>query len=114
VKDYILELLRNNIWVFPIKGRGKDVAEAKRPLSFKDGDEIITWKNEKILNYSEELAKKNHHAWGLWLQKSRRFGIDVDAYKYDKRIAEKIESRLRDLEYMYSEKSARGGIHREV
>ncbi len=111
VKQYILELLRNDIYVFPIKGRGKTVEEAKRPMSFKEGDELITWKNEKILSYSEELARKNHQAWAVWLLRSKRFGIDIDVYKHDKKKAETIANRLKEISEVYSELSGRGGIH---
>ncbi len=111
MKEYIFELLRNGIWVFPIKGNGKTIEEAKRPLSFRQGDELITWKHPDILSYAEELARKGHHAWAVWLLKSRRFGIDIDMYKAREDLKHDIVEALMNTPEVYSELSARGGIH---
>jgi len=115
MKEYILELLKNGMWVFPVKGKGNTVEEAKRPMTFKEEDDIITWKDERILTYAEELARKDHHAWGLWLKMSYRFGIDIDIYKSQlpnkDAVAGKLVKELRNHNEIYSERSARGGIH---
>jgi len=115
MKEYILELLKNGMWVFPVKGKGKTVDEAKKPLTFYEGDKEISWKSEEILSYSEELARKGHYAWGLWLLRSERFGIDMDVYKSPftnkNEIRAKIIGILKDFKSVYSEVSAQGGIH---
>lgn len=108
-KKYLMELLKNGMWIFPIKGKGKTIEECKRPMSFKDGDEVITWKNEKILSYTEELIRKGHQAWALWLLKSNLFGIDLDLYKLNI-SSDGIINELRGSG-LYVEKSGRGGVH---
>ncbi|MEM1672978.1 MAG: hypothetical protein QXT86_13090 [Archaeoglobaceae archaeon] len=108
-KKYLMELLKNGLWIFPIKGKGETIEECKRPMSFRDGDNIITWKNEKILSYSEELIRRGHHGWGLWLFKSNLFGIDFDLYKLNM-SSDGIIKELRGSG-LYVEKSGRGGVH---
>ncbi|MEM4618942.1 MAG: hypothetical protein QW607_01880 [Desulfurococcaceae archaeon] len=109
VRNYLMELLKNGLWIFPIKGKGETVEECKRPMSFGEGDNIITWKNEKILSYSEELIRKGHDGWGLWLMKSNLFGIDLDLYKLNM-SSDRIINGLKGSG-LYIEKSGRGGVH---
>jgi len=116
VKGYILELLNSWMWVFPVKGKGKDLNEGKKPLSFKEGDEVVTWKDKRILGYAEELARKGHEAWAIWLQGSSRFGFDIDIYKAadvenKDEVRRRIVEELRKRSEFYSEMSGRGGIH---
>lgn len=111
MKEYILELLYNRIWVFPIKGKGRKLEEAKEPLTFFEGDEKVTWKNEKILAYTEELARKGHEAWGVWLLKSNRFGVDIDLYKAKEELNVDLVRRLKEHPELYTEISGRGGVH---
>ncbi|MEM4619846.1 MAG: hypothetical protein QW607_06490 [Desulfurococcaceae archaeon] len=108
-KRYLMELVKNGMWIFPIKGKGESIEECKKPMSFKEGDNIITWKNEKILTYSEELIRKGHQAWGLWLMKSSLFGIDLDLYKLNI-STDRIVNDLKNSD-LYIEKSGRGGVH---
>ncbi|MEM4620229.1 MAG: hypothetical protein QW607_08440 [Desulfurococcaceae archaeon] len=108
-KKYLMELLKNGLWIFPIIGKGETVEECKKPMTFKEGDNIITWKNEKILSYSEELIRKGHHAWALWLLRSNLFGIDLDLYKLNM-SSDRIINELRGSD-LYIEKSGRGGVH---
>ena len=109
--QYIIDLIKDGLYVFPIRGRGKTVDEAKRPLRVKEGNQLITWKNPEILSYSEELAKKGHTAWAIWLKKSYRFGVDIDIYKYNRNIGGQIINKLKEIEVFYTEISGRGGIH---
>lgn len=108
VKDYILGLLKNGLWVFPIKGRGQTVEECKRPLSFKSGDELITWKDERILSYAEDYARKGHHAWAVWLYRSNLLGLDLDLYKLN--AGGRVEDELKRTN-LYIERTGRGGLH---
>jgi len=111
-KQYWLELLKNGYWIFPIRGKGKTVEDAKKPMTFKDGDKLITWKSEEILGYAEEMARKNHNAFGLWLLKSNLFGVDIDLYSAnDPDIEKKILDFVNRHPEFYSERSGRGGIH---
>ncbi|MEM4818970.1 MAG: hypothetical protein QW794_04825 [Thermosphaera sp.] len=108
VKDYILSLLKSGLWVFPIKGKGQTVEDCKRPLSFKSGDELITWKDERILSYSETLARKGHNGWAVWLYRSNLLGLDLDLYKLPVNV--NIVGDLKKTN-LYVERTGRGGLH---
>ena len=114
MKKVFLELLDNGFFLVPLRGKGKDVKECKRPLAFKQGDEIITWKNPEILSYAEDLARKGHEAFGIWTRASRILGIDIDLYKInDPQMRNKIYTFIREAvkKHAYIELTASRGVH---
>ncbi|MEM4430766.1 MAG: hypothetical protein QXM08_06345 [Thermofilaceae archaeon] len=108
VKDYILELLKSGLWVFPVKGKGQTVEECKRPMSFREGDDLITWKDERILSYAEDYARRGHTGWAVWLYRSNLLGLDLDLYKLTVNVDIVDELKRTNL---YIERTGRGGLH---
>ncbi|MEM1759871.1 MAG: hypothetical protein QXU26_04075 [Thermofilaceae archaeon] len=108
VKDYILSLLKSGLWVFPVRGKGQTVEDCKRPMSFREGDDLITWKDERILSYAEDYARRGHGAWGIWLYRSNLLGLDLDLYKLPVNV--NIVDDLKKTN-LYVERTGRGGLH---
>ncbi|MEM2203747.1 MAG: bifunctional DNA primase/polymerase [Sulfolobales archaeon] len=92
----------HGLWIFPIRGRGSTVEEAKQP--------IAPWKSRASVDLT---LKGTYTAWGLWLSRSGLFGIDVDARKAPKEVIPLLPELDNGVCGLggYAEETATGGRH---